>query len=913
MTIISFLITFLLLHISSQNIFGPKVDPKRAGIVSSSTQQESINATTKNFKNPIAKEIVSPSEFRKDVVKKAATRGVEEDIEIEIFDPELKKLGLKATDPSKIKGSIEEMQQNKSFKDFLTEQIENYIQCMEGALAAFNLIFGGPPGTGKTFFMDLLAKALYLSCYKNLLYFNINSAVLTEGELIASLCNEMINQAKANQKICILFLDEIDGFAKARDLGGDINVVAALLQGTNEIKKYNEYLQSQAQEQNYSQQNPCPFVAIFAATNYPNLVDAAIMSRFTYFSVLNPNPAALSLIYAKTIADGVNERIRYFLRKNPKAQNLKEFDMRSDHPLIFTLVSKGGILSPRELSQMVIKPFMANLRSEKQVQDFLAKIKPTANMTKLDLKNNANDLYRDHFEKLINAVKKAKKDQIMKDFSMGTIYLNNDPTIQNKSIQLIKYNLGWTGDLNHFEYLSTFISSKNNYMKNLSKGLPVKTNELRVLEFNGPPGGGKTELVKSIAREMNFNLIIIKSASLTDKMQGSGPANIEKCFQVAEAFAPCILFFDEAEEAAPPRGNDASGKNKDDQTVSLLTALNSNENYLNPDAPVVIAFATNAKIDDAVERRCNPYIFTVYYPNTAGAFLCIQVAVDNFNNQQKTSISVNQSSIIKQDNGRKINILSKLFIKDSFKKDGQTFVYWKKLSTDDLFKITTQACQKISAKNKKKLPYTMTADDFLEGVKVFVKDPSKLMYTQDQINKVLEKNKSANDGKEYILDQKYFNEEYNNFSKDIPERKDYLQYADKPLRQRKDPVEQIQENPPPKAFTAQEITKRQSILENITIPEKGTFAVKQVLETAAKDSDIETNELAQFIQDYLIPETSDTIKKISKAYKQEKPSDKELKNIHSALLAEYSAAQLKYFNNYNSSFEQNGNSMIDTY
>lgn len=61
----------------------------------------------------------------------------------------------------------------------------------------------------------------------------------------------------------------------------------------------------------------------------------------------------------------------------------------------------------------------------------------------------------------------------------------------------------------------------------------------------GPPGCGKTSLVRSIATSVNLNVITAMAAELYSPYLGVTEANISQLFQRARANVPTILFIDE--------------------------------------------------------------------------------------------------------------------------------------------------------------------------------------------------------------------------------------------------------------------------------------------------------------------------------------------------------------------------------
>ncbi len=75
----------------------------------------------------------------------------------------------------------------------------------------------------------------------------------------------------------------------------------------------------------------------------------------------------------------------------------------------------------------------------------------------------------------------------------------------------------------------------------------------------GPPGCGKTHAVSCAAAATGMRFISVKGPELLNKYIGASEAAVRELFQRAAAAAPCILFFDEFDAIAPPRGHDSTG------------------------------------------------------------------------------------------------------------------------------------------------------------------------------------------------------------------------------------------------------------------------------------------------------------------------------------------------------------------
>jgi len=81
----------------------------------------------------------------------------------------------------------------------------------------------------------------------------------------------------------------------------------------------------------------------------------------------------------------------------------------------------------------------------------------------------------------------------------------------------------------------------------------------RGMLFYGPPGVGKTEMVKALANESGCKFFKIPASQLVNKYQGSGATAITDIFAQAKAVKPnkgVIIFIDELESIAPKTTDD---------------------------------------------------------------------------------------------------------------------------------------------------------------------------------------------------------------------------------------------------------------------------------------------------------------------------------------------------------------------
>ncbi|MFI2281747.1 AAA family ATPase [Nocardia beijingensis] len=116
----------------------------------------------------------------------------------------------------------------------------------------------------------------------------------------------------------------------------------------------------------------------------------------------------------------------------------------------------------------------------------------------------------------------------------------------------------------------------------------------------GPPGCGKTFLVRALAGTGQLSVHAVKGAELLDRWVGASERAVRELFQRARDSAPSLIFLDEVDALAPRRGQSADAGVGDRVVAALLTELDGVE----PLRDVVVLGATNRPelIDPALLR-----------------------------------------------------------------------------------------------------------------------------------------------------------------------------------------------------------------------------------------------------------------------------------------------------------------------
>jgi transitional endoplasmic reticulum ATPase len=129
--------------------------------------------------------------------------------------------------------------------------------------------------------------------------------------------------------------------------------------------------------------------------------------------------------------------------------------------------------------------------------------------------------------------------------------------------------------------------------EDLMKEMDVKPS--KGLLLFGPPGCGKTMIVKAAANELNANFLTISGSELMRGRDRSPAAYVKEVFNRARESAPALVFIDEIEALTP---------NRDDYRGGILTELLQELDGVKELKNVMLVGATNkpSALDPAILR-----------------------------------------------------------------------------------------------------------------------------------------------------------------------------------------------------------------------------------------------------------------------------------------------------------------------
>ncbi|MCL4380006.1 AAA family ATPase [Candidatus Dependentiae bacterium] len=142
----------------------------------------------------------------------------------------------------------------------------------------------------------------------------------------------------------------------------------------------------------------------------------------------------------------------------------------------------------------------------------------------------------------------------------------------------------------------------------------------RGILLSGNPGNGKTLLARALAKEARCNFIAVSTGFFASKYANVGAERVRALFDIARAYAPCIIFIDEFDNIGASRESDDNSSGvRLDHNATLTELLAQMDGFDSAQHHICVIAATNRPkiLDKALTRsgRFDKHVI-VSPPNT---------------------------------------------------------------------------------------------------------------------------------------------------------------------------------------------------------------------------------------------------------------------------------------------------------
>ncbi|WP_226005730.1 AAA family ATPase [Natrinema salinisoli] len=371
------------------------------------------------------------------------------------------------------------------------------------------VLLHGPPGCGKTYVAGALAGELDYSFLK------VTPADLSSKYMgkPAENVQDVFAIAEANRP-CVLFLDEIDAIASAREDQSSTSERGMVNQLLTELEAVSDG------------------VLVLAATNLLEDVDDAILrtGRFDERIEVPPPDAAAR-----------EEILEIHLEERPVVDDLA----------LESVVDRTAGYAASDLEYIATDAARRALRDDDLIDS-------------------------EHLLAAVEAVDSSVPDWAGGALGDGkTITQPDGVDLSARSLVTPTVDRGFD-DVGGMDDLKerlhdTVIDPLENADRYAEYGLGVTSGLL----LHGPPGCGKTHVAGAFAGELDYSFLEVAPADLTSKWMGKPARNVADLFEIARQNAPCVVFLDEIDGIAGARtdGGNASQRQLVNQLLTELESL----------------------------------------------------------------------------------------------------------------------------------------------------------------------------------------------------------------------------------------------------------------------------------------------------------------------------------------------------
>lgn len=506
----------------------------------------------------------------------------------------------------KVKEKIywKDVELNQQTKDKLIAKIRTF---KDGKSEEKGILLYGPPGTGKT----MIAKAM---ATEEKLYFLAPKLSELKGEYVgqsAPKIKALFEEARANEPT-LIFLDEVDTLFPARDHGDGDSYTKDMV---------NEFLQ-QLDGVDTGEQR----IIVLAATNREYMIDPAVKSRLgDSIEIPLPTEKEIRKMYNNQFKDELEDEFISLLNQKNKDE----------------LIRKSTGMSGRD-----IKNICESMKKKTRYLNF--KLEKNLNKKNEYFKDILDEVFREKMNNIIYNMKNNKGLEVYSNMSnVNNLYGQDVDKIKKELKSYIK------------EITETTKQRQDREEKNIKK-------QNGILLY-GPPGNGKTELVKNICKENNLIFVGANGKSFVGNIEKSTLEMIENIFEDTYRLSNLcsdeqgvVLFFDEFDSLV---GLEMSSTTRG----TVLTKISDDKSQAgirHSASKILLMAATNYYdvIDEAVKRpgRFDGH-FSLRNPRKEDA---IKIIEETFNQQSMTTSNTNILEsfyeVIRRDDSEKINILKNL-------------------------------------------------------------------------------------------------------------------------------------------------------------------------------------------------------------------------------------------------------------